>query len=565
MHNLRVFVWFSSSLIFPFLSIATVDQSLDQAATDNTHPPHVRGELLVRIDPIHAIEKFTVSERKIGLKNIYNYSLVQGLHLYQFDPRRDISEIIMSLKANPAVIYAEPNFLYRVAEGDGLVNDPEFGRLWGFENKGQTGGKTDADINAELMWSYQKGSKQVAIGITDTGFDYSHPDLVDNIWINQNEISGNGIDDDHNGYVDDIHGINAIKNNGDPNDDNMHGTHVAGTIGATGNNSLGVVGVAQSVQMIGCKFLSRHGSGSTADAIKCMEYFVLLKTREINPVNLIATNNSWGGGGSSQAMLDAIKAHDQAGILFVAAAGNEASDNDITQSYPANYDVANVVSVAALDHNDRLAVFSNYGKKKVHVAAPGVKILSTILGQKYGELSGTSMATPHVTGLSAIIASEHGDLNYLGIKNLILTGGQKIDAVATKTISGRRIRGADIDGVGSLTCNNQSLVIRKSPSATIYRLELGKQMFLSIQHVNCASEGGALTLYQGILGEVVLEDNGLNGDAEANDGVYSLDWKPTAVGEYPLKFSPSDIVSVNVYEQGRFIPKASHFDHLLPL
>ncbi len=442
-----------------------------------------------------------------------------------------------------------PNFLYRAAvKPKEVTTDPEFHRLWAMENRGQTGGKVDADINAELMWSQQTGSKQVVIGVVDTGIDYNHPDLIDNLWINANETKDNGIDDDLNGYIDDINGINAIKNNGNPFDDNMHGTHVSGTIGAVGNNNVGVAGVAHSVQIVACKFLSGYGGGTTADAVKCMQYLGALKTRADNPVNLVATDNSWGGGGRSQALFDSIKAHEELGILFFAAAGNDRSDNDVTDSYPANYDIANVVSIAATDHNDRLASFSNYGKRKVHIGAPGVKILSTLPNNKYGELSGTSMATPHVTGLCAIIASEFPDLDFHGRKNLILAGGQRIDSMATTTISGRRLRGADENGIGSLTCKDQTLIVRKAPAASNFTIELGQPLFLSAQYINCSEAGGKLSLYAGPLGEVVLEDKGENGDSAANDGIYSLNWQPDAVGDYELTFSDGDVVLVNVYD-----------------
>lgn len=560
MFSPRVLVLFYCSFLVPLSSLALYDENATHLVPER--PPHVRGELLVKIDPHHAHDLVALEafEHEFGILNVHDFSLVPGLRLYQFDPTRDVAEVIESFKSNASVVYAEPNYLYQTAEdARDTVNDPEFSRLWGLENKGQiSGSKVDADINAELMWSHEKGSKQIVIGIIDTGIDYTHPDLVENVWVNANEIKGNGIDDDRNGYIDDINGINAIKNNGNPLDDNVHGTHVAGTIGASGNNNLGVVGVAQSVSIVACKFLSAGGSGSTSDAIKCMEYFVGLKTRANNPVNLIATNNSWGGGGSSQALLDAIKAHERLGILFFAAAGNERSDNDVTDSYPANYDVSNVVSIAATDNADKLASFSNYGKRKVHVAAPGVKILSTILGHKYGELSGTSMATPHVTGLAAVIAAKYRNLDYRGIKNLVIAGGQKIDAAANTTISGRRIRGADIGGVGSLTCSNQILVGRKAPVASSHRIELGKQLFLSASHINCAAEGGALTVYQGALGSVVLEDNGANGDVLANDGLYSLNWKPTTVGDYELRFANGDVVTVNVYDKTSLNPYTPH-------
>lgn len=547
-----------SLLIF---SLGILSSSAFSIAEENVknldEAPFVQGQVLVKIDPKQKIDALMSVERALGAKIRHSYSLVPGLRLYQFDPRHDVLQAVKSFKSNQAVIYAEPNYIYRIAKAsNNLVNDPEFARLWGLENQGQTGGKADADINASLTWSLQTGSNDIAIGIIDTGMDYTHPDLVDNVWINPGEIKDNNKDDDQNGYVDDMHGINAIRNNGNPMDDNVHGTHVAGTIGAVGNNQLGVVGVAPVVKMIACKFLSSGGSGSTTDALKCLEYFAGLKSRATNPVNLVATNNSWGGGGSSLAMLDAIKAHERLGILFIAAAGNENSNNDIHDSYPANYDVANVISVAATDHNDRLATFSNYGKKKVHVAAPGVKILSTVLNHKYGELSGTSMATPHVTGLSAIIASHYKDLSYQGIKNLIMTGGQKIPSTLNTTVSGRRIRGADEFGIGSLTCENQVLVVRKEPSITSHRIALGRTLKLSATHINCANgSAGPLTVYQSEDGNnIVLEDNGENGDQLADDGIYSLDWTPASAGEYLLRFSDSDIVTVIVYEDSSFAP-----------
>src|SRR5579871_2781060 len=442
-----------------------------------TLAPYVKGQILVRIDP--SFSK-TAIEKAVGAQHVRSFSLIEGLGIYKFDPNIDVMDIIKALSVKSFVIYAEPDYIYRVAKTDSAgQNDPEYGRQWALENTGQMGGKADADINAELMWSMQKGSNDIVIGIIDTGIDYNHPDLAENVWKNPLEIPGNGVDDDYNGYVDDVHGINAIKNSGDPMDDNVHGTHVSGTIGAKGNNRLGVVGVAQSVQITACKFLSSNGTGSISDALQCMEYFAALKSRANSPVNIIATNNSWGGGGSSQAMLEAIQAHERLGILFIAAAGNDSGNNDSSSTFPANYGVANVISVAATDNNDRLATFSNYGKKSVHIAAPGVKILSTILNGKYGELSGTSMATPHVTGAVAIIAAQFQDLNYIGIKNLVMAGGQKIAAAANTTISGRRLIGADQNGVGSLTCSNQILSARKQPSNSNYSLNVGKSLFLS--------------------------------------------------------------------------------------
>ena len=543
-------------LIASLISLPSISEVLSTGHTNSkAEPPlaFVPGRLLVKVDPDYSLDILSEIEKNLDAKRARSYSLVKGLYLYQFDPNINIKEAMKLFAGSRAVSYVEPDYIYRAAIIDKVsVNDPDFIRQWALENGGQNDGSQDADINAELMWSHQKGDHDIVIGIIDTGIDYNHPDLIANLWSNPLEIPNNNKDDDQNGYVDDIHGINAIKGNGDPFDDNRHGTHVAGTIGAVGNNNTGVVGVAQSVQISACKFLSSGGSGSISDAIECMDYFAKLKSRANNPLNLVATSNSWGGGGSSQAMLDAIKEHERLGILFIAAAGNEGNNNDIANSFPANYKVSNVISVAATDNKDLMASFSNFGRRSVHIGAPGVKILSTLPGNRYGELSGTSMATPHVSGLVAIIASQYPSLDYVGIKNLILTGGQKISATDEKTISGRRARGADEDGVGSLTCDDQKLVIRNQPTASVYRIPLGQSLFLSAQHVNCATNAGPLVVYQDDNGNITLKDDALDGDLIAQDGIYSYNWTPTIAGEYLLKFSEDDTVSVIVYEHGDF-------------
>ena len=201
-------------------------------------------------------------------------------------------------------------------------------------NTGQSGGVADADIDAPEAWDISTGSHDVIIGVIDTGVDHTHPDLMANIWSNPGEIAGDGIDNDGNGFIDDMHGINAITSVGDPMDDQGHGSHVSGTIDAAGNNGIGVVGINHNVSIIGCKFLSASGSGSLFDALTCIDYFVDLKN---NGINVRATNNSWGGGRFSQALSDAITSSEEANILFVAAAGNDAYDNDAQASYPSGY------------------------------------------------------------------------------------------------------------------------------------------------------------------------------------------------------------------------------------
>ncbi len=322
-------------------------------------------------------------------------------------------EYVKNLLASGLVEYVEPNYIYHTTA---TPNDSRYSQLWGMHNTGQTGGTADIDIDAPEAWSIITGGTTV-VGVVDTGVDYNHPDLANNIWTNPGEIAGNNIDDDHNGYIDDVHGINAITGSGNPFDDNAHGTHCSGTIGGVGNNGTGVAGVNWNVKIMGLKFLDANGSGSTDAAITAINYAVMMKN---SGVNLRVLSNSWGGGGASQALQDAIEAANAAGILFVAAAGNDSSDNDAVPSYPANYDVANVISVAALDHNGNLASFSNYGRTKVHLAAPGVNIVSTTPNNTYSSYSGTSMATPHVSGVAALVANAEPGLTVAQLRQRIL-------------------------------------------------------------------------------------------------------------------------------------------------
>jgi len=294
-------------------------------------------------------------------------------------------QAIELLKSHQAIEYVEPDYKVSIRS---IPNDPNFESLWALNNEGQSGGVVDADIDAVEAWDISTGSHDVVVGVIDTGIDYSHPDLADNAWVNSSEIAGDGIDNDGNGYVDDIHGINAITDSGDPMDDEGHGTHVSGTIGATGNNSVGVVGVNQDVSIVGCKFLDSQGSGENSDAIKCIDYMIGLKN---SGVDLRVLNNSWGGGAYSQALADAITETENAGILFVAAAGNSEVDNDANPHYPSSYEHDNVLSIASTDRNDNMSSFSQWGLTSVDMGAPGSDILSTVPGNNYASYSGTSM------------------------------------------------------------------------------------------------------------------------------------------------------------------------------
>jgi subtilisin family serine protease len=331
---------------------------------------------------------------------------------------------IGQLRNEPSVAYAEPDYLLHTSV---VPNDPYFSQLYGMQNTGQTGGTNDADIDATDVWERHTGNRSILIGVIDTGIDYLHPDLAANIWTNPGEIPGNGIDDDHNGFIDDIHGWDFAYDDNNPMDGHYHGTHCAGTIAGIGNNGVGVAGVMWTASLVAIKFLDDGGSGTTSDAIDAVNYATAMGVK--------ITSNSWGGGAFSQALMDAISA----GGLFVAAAGNSASNNDVSPQYPASYALDNILSVAATDHNDLLASFSCYGRTSVDLGAPGVNIYSCAPGSSYQTLSGTSMATPHVSGSAGLLWSYNPSLTALQVKQLLMDNVDPVSSLSGRTVTGGRL------------------------------------------------------------------------------------------------------------------------------
>jgi hypothetical protein len=496
---------------------------------------HAEDEILVRFkDRTSAVGKASAhSAASAAAKKRFN--VVRQLELVKLPRGVSVENALNLYRSNPDVLYAEPNY---AVQSLATPNDPLFGQLWGLQNTGQSGGTVDADIDAPGAWDIATGSSAVVVAVIDTGIDYNHPALSANMFQNSVDCNADGVDDDGNGFVNDCYGIDTANNDSNPLDDNNHGTHVAGTIGAVGDDGVGVVGVNWDVSIMACKFLSAGGSGFISDALDCLNYIAMMKDRG---VNIVATNNSWGGGGFSQAFYDAIDAHRQRGILFIAAAGNAASNNDSIPFYPAGYYLPNVISVAATNRFDGLAYFSNYGRRTVHLGAPGQEIVSTTIGNTYSSFSGTSMATPHVTGLAALLKAQDPSRDWRAIKNLILAGGDDNSALAN-TIAQKRL-----NAQGSLACSNAAVFSRLKPVANVVSGAVGTPIDLAALNILCADPNGDVAVSVSPGGQpTTLLDDGAAPDQAAGDGIYSGRFTPSAAGTFTLTFPGGDVVTVNV-------------------
>jgi subtilisin family serine protease len=366
--------------------------------------------------------------RAVRRLNATNIFLFRGVE-------KEINQIRDTLSQLSGFVSVEPDTVRTLQSlPQNIPNDPSLSQEWGLTQA------SNIDINAPAAWTLSTGSRSVVTVVLDSGVDYNHPDLAANIWTNPGEIPGNGIDDDGNGYVDDVHGYDFANGDGDPMDDNGHGTMVAGTIAATGNNGIGTVGVDWQTQIMPLKFISANGSGMTSNAVAALDYVDTMKQRG---VNIRVVNNSWSGSYSPSLQL-AIDQLNVDGILFVVGAGNGGSDyigdnNDLIPTWPASMPEDNVISVAATDSNDQLAGFSNYGPTSVDLAAPGVNIFTTSPGNSYAWGSGTSDSAPFVSGVAALAFAYAPNATAAQVKAAILNGVDQIPSLAGKVLSGGRL------------------------------------------------------------------------------------------------------------------------------
>lgn len=369
-----------------------------------------------------------------------------GLRLIQVpgSSRQSLSDLKDKLQNSGAVEYVEYDYIVHTM--DQPCNDLLFFKQWGLKNTGQfiqfIPGTAGIDANVVTAWDITMGSPQQVVAVLDTGIFLQHPELIDQAWVNPGEVPGNGVDDDNNGYIDDVNGYDFYNDDSsvyDACDQDIHGTHVAGIIAARNNNIQGISGIAPGVKIMALKFIGPNG-GSVSDAIEAVEY--------ARSMGVKISNNSWGGTEYSQALREAIE---QSGMLFVASAGNSGANADSAPEYPAAFDCSNIISVAAINNRGQLPSWSNYGPNSVDLAAPGsgiMSILELIPGSTilYGYMSGTSQAAPFVTGAAALVMSQNPGFGAQEVKSSILASARPLPALAGKTVTGGML-----DTYGALT------------------------------------------------------------------------------------------------------------------
>ncbi|HKO95920.1 MAG TPA: S8 family serine peptidase [Pyrinomonadaceae bacterium] len=508
--------------VLPNISHASL-QDFNQPPSKIQERQSVPGEILVRFrtgaTPVVSTSKpgmetaLSVQQNEVQfsvrIERLAGPEIVKDLRLARVAPE-ETGRAIQALRMRPDVIYAEPNYIrHKFA----TPTDVRFTEQWALKNDGQ-GGKVDADIDADLAWDTTTGSSQIVVGVIDEGVDINHPDLQPNIWTNPGETAGNGIDDDGNGFVDDIHGWDFFHNDasvydgtaGDTNTDS-HGTHVAGIVGAAGNNGNGVAGVNWQVGLLPLKILGADNEWpATSSVLLTVRAYAYAKqmrdlyaaTGGTRGANIRILNNSYGGYGESQAERDAIRALADLGILFVVAAGNESRNNDRNAVFPANYNESNVVSVSSTNRYDSPSGFSNYGSRTVHMAAPGDEILSTAPHSSYRFASGTSMASPHVAGVAALICAANPSITLGRLRAGLMLGGDQLSELSPTVFgTGGVITGRRLNAAGALaTAVEADVTAPALPGAFQISSQQNRRLTLTWTATGDDGTSGLVSLYE---------------------------------------------------------------------
>jgi subtilisin family serine protease len=525
-------LWFS-------LSSASAQTEVITIGKHRAHPTRILAKY--RNNDQISVQSSLSLLKSVGVTVKDRYGLVPGLVLLDSETpiavqavsvtaeakAQKLMDRIVALQESGHFEYVQPSYVYThmlSPEDTRFMDDT----LWGLSNRGRDGGLLGADIDVLRAWDLTTGSTNIIVAVIDSGIRYTHSDLAAQMWRNPREVR-NGLDDDADGYVDNIFGINAFDDTGDPMDDNGHGTHVAGTIGAAANDGNPLVGVAWKVQLMACKFLGREGFGFTDGAIKCID-FAVNKGAHI-------LNNSWGGGPFERALFDSIAAAQAGGVLFVAAAGNEASDNDSTAAYPASYALDNIISVAAIDRADRVADFSNYGQRSVHVAAPGVQIFSATerSDSSYGFSSGTSMAAPHVSGVAALVRAHFPEVLLPELRERIVS-----TAIPTPNLGRRVSSNGRVSAYRALTASPDGIMEMSvyPPPGNELLADTIISMFVTVTDMEAVTNATVIARIPGVRDPINFRNDGSPPDAVAEDATYSAEVRlPDIRGELEITFT----------------------------
>ena len=523
---------------------AAADANLLRLGKHQVHPTRILAKYSDRV----LMQSSPPVLQSAGLVVARRYPLVEGLVVLDaaesqragvgklrasnkpIDAAQALMAKIQTLEDSGLFEYVQPNYIYTnlLAPTDARFSD---NTLWGLRNTGAGGGLSGADIGALEAWDLTTGSTNVIVAVIDTGIRYTHQELANQMWRNPGEIPGNRIDDDGDGYVDNVFGVNPADGNGNPLDDNDHGTHVAGTIGAAANDGHPHVGVAWDVRLMACKFLGVDGFGTTEDAIRCVDFAVQNGARVINA--------SWGGGPFERALLDSLTAARRRGVLFIAACGNDFSDNDVSAFYPASYALDNIISVAAIDRRDRLSSFSNFGRRSVHIGAPGDSIFSCIAqsDSAYDTFDGTSMAAPHVAGVAALILARFPKASVPEVRERLLSTAVRISTLDGKaTTSGRvnayRALSATPDGILEIGFD--------PPEGSDLSARRPVQFAVTVTDLVGITNATVWARVQDAASDVAFRNDGTNGHEKAGDEVYTAELTlPTAAGPFNILFNVS--------------------------